>query len=152
MYRRILLARNFPKFAAIIGLGVLYCLISSCAPDQRPPPTATVMPPASPTAALPCEQELIPPQIMEIQPAEPAAGSEVKVIGSGGYIQDTCGGYIEGAREFKLYLDHEPIGALSCYVNHCEGNLTLPGTLVVGSHCLAVEANTCEFEFQVVTK
>jgi hypothetical protein len=89
---------------------------------------------------------------MEIQPAEPAAGSELKVIGSGGYIQDTCGGYIEGARESKLYLDHEPIGDLSCYVNRCEGNLTLPATLTNGPHCLSVEANACEFEFQVVTE
>jgi hypothetical protein len=89
---------------------------------------------------------------MEIQPAEPAAGSELKVIGSGGYIQDTCGGYIEGARESKLYLDHEPIGDLSCYVNRCEGNLTLPATLTNGPQCLSVEANACEFEFQVVTE
>jgi hypothetical protein len=101
------------------------------------------------TATIQCEQTLIGPTIMEIQPAEPMAGSEITVIGSGGYIQDTCGGYIEGAREFKLYLDHEPIGDLVCYVNHCEGKLTLPGTLTVGQHCLSVETGMCEFEFQV---
>lgn len=89
---------------------------------------------------------------MEIQPAEPAAGSEIKVVGSGGYIQDTCGSYLEGAREFKLYLDHEPIGDLSCYVNRCEGTLTLPGTFTTGPHCLSVEASTCEFEFEVTTE
>jgi hypothetical protein len=80
------------------------------------------------------------------------AGSEINVIGSGGYIQDTCGGYIEGAREFKLYLDHEPVGDLTCYVNRCERKLTLPGTLTAGQHCLSVEAGTCEFEFQVGVK
>jgi hypothetical protein len=89
---------------------------------------------------------------MEIQPAEPNAGSEIKVIGSGGYIQDTCGGYIEGAREFKLYVDQELVGDLSCYVNRCEGKLTLPNTLTVGQHCLSVEAGTCEFDFQVVAQ
>jgi hypothetical protein len=104
------------------------------------------------TATVSCEQTLVAPTIREIQPVEPAAGSEIKIMGSGGYIQDTCGGYIEGAREFKLHLDREPIGALSCYVNHCEGNLTLPATLTNGPHCLSVEADTCEFEFQVVTE
>jgi hypothetical protein len=104
------------------------------------------------TATIPCEQTLVAPTIMEIQPAEPMAGSEINVIGSGGYIQDTCGGYIETAREFKLYLDQEPIGDLSCYVNRCEGKLALPSTLTVGRHCLSVEAGTCQFEFQVVAK
>jgi hypothetical protein len=144
-----LLARNIPRFAAIIWLGVLYCLISSCAPEQPPPSTATVIAPASSPATLSCEQELIPPQIIEVRPAEPSAGSEVKVIGSGGYIRDSCGGYMEGARDFKLHLDHEPIGALSCYVNHCEGTFTLPGRFAAGSHCLSMEADLCEFEFQV---
>jgi len=110
------------------------------------------MPPPSPTSMLPCEQELIPPQIMEIQPTEPEVGSEIKVIGSGGYTQDTCGGYMEGSKVFKLHLDNEPVGDLSCYVNRCEGNLTLPSTLTVGPHCLSVEADTCEFEFQVTAK
>jgi hypothetical protein len=104
------------------------------------------------TATVPFEQTLVTPTIIEIQPAQPMASGEIHVSGSGGYIQDTCGGYIEGAREFKLYLDHEPVGDLTCYVNRCEGKLTLPGTLTVGSHCLSLEAGTCEFEFQVVTR
>jgi hypothetical protein len=104
------------------------------------------------TATVPCEQTLVTPTILEIQPAEPVAGGEINVIGSGGYIQDTCGGFIEGARAFELFLDHEPIGELSCYVNRCEGKLTLPDPLTAGMHCLSVEAGTCEFEFQVVAK
>jgi hypothetical protein len=103
-------------------------------------------------ATVPCEQTLVTPTIIEIQPAEPTTDSEINVIGSGGYIQDPCGGYIEGARAFELYLDHEPVGDLACYVNHCEGKVPLPGTLTVGTHCLSVEADACEFEFQVVTK
>lgn len=136
-----------------VWLGTLLCLISACVPEQTTPPdTLTPTPLLMVTATVPCEQTLIPPVIMEIQPAEPAAGSEIKIIGSGGYIRDTCGGYIEGAREFKLHLDNEPVGDLSCYVNRCEGNLTLPSTLTVGPHCLSVEGGTCEFEFQVGTK
>jgi len=113
---------------------------------MTPSPLLTV------TATVPCEQTLVVPTIMEIQPAEPISGGEILVIGSGGYIQDSCGGYIEGAREFKLYLDQEPIGDLSCYVNRCEGKLTLPSTVTVGPHCLSVETATCEFEFEVVAE
>jgi len=158
MHRRIFLTSEATKLALFrercfaAWMAVFLYLISACVPNQPQLSTATVIPPASPTATLPCEQELIPPQIMEIQPAEPAAGSEIKIIGFGGYIQDTCGGYFEGAREFKLHLDREPIGALSCYVNRCEGSLTLPATLTSGAHCLSVEPDTCEFEFQVVIK
>jgi hypothetical protein len=89
---------------------------------------------------------------MEIQPAEPSAGSEINVIGSGGYVQDTCGGYNEGARDFKLYLDQKPVGDLACYVNRCEGKVILPSTLPVGTHCLSVEADACEFEFQLTAQ
>ena len=140
------------RFTVLILFEMLLIVTTACAPEQLPLSTATVMPPSSPTATLSCEQELIPPQIMEIQPAEPEAGSEIKVIGSGGYIRDSCGGYIEGARSFKLHLDNETIGDLVCYVNRCEGKLTLPGTLAVGAHCLSVEAGTCEFEFATVAK
>jgi hypothetical protein len=113
---------------------------------MTPTPLLTV------TATVHCEQTLVAPTITEIQPAEPTAGSEINVIGSGGYIQDSCGGYDEGARDFKLHLDHEPIADLSCYVNRCEGRLTLPNPLTVGTHCLSVEADTCEFEFQVTAR
>jgi hypothetical protein len=144
----------FPhRFAVLILSGALLLIMTACAPEQVtvqntviPTPLLTV------TATVSCEQTLVAPAIMEIQPPEPIAGREVTVIGSGGYIQDTCGGYFEGAREFKLYMDHEPVGDLVCYVNRCEGKLALPGTLAIGQHCLSMAADTCEFEFQVVTK
>ena len=66
------------------------------------------------------------PKIGEVQPAEIKAGSEVTVIASGGYLKDNCGGFIEGARDYKLYFDDEPIADLSCYVNHCEAKFELP--------------------------
>ena len=142
-----------PRFAVVVLLGAFLLVTTACAPEQTPPPnTMTPSPLLTATATVPCEQTLVTPTLMEIQPAQPMAGGEIHVIGSGGYIQDTCGGYIEGAREFKLYLDQEPVGDLSCYVNRCEGKLTLPGTLTVGTHGLSVEAEACEFEIQVVTK
>jgi hypothetical protein len=123
-------------------------VITACAPEQMTSPNAaTATPPVPMTATVPCEQTLVPPQITEIQPAQAIPGSEINVIGSGGFIRDTCGGYIEGSRVFKLYLDNEPIGDLSCYVNHCEGKLTLSSTISSGSHCLSVEPDNCQFEF-----
>ena len=104
------------------------------------------------TATIQCKQELILPQIMEIRPAQARPGGEIEVIGAGGYVRDSCGGYVEGARTFELYLDNELLGDLSCYVNHCEGKLTMPSTLSEGSHCLSVETDKCQFEFQVTTE
>ena len=132
---------------------ILLSVMSACASEQTAPlHTATAMSSPSVTGTAECEQELIPPQIMEIQPAEPRLGSEINVIGSGGYVQDNCGGYIEGSKVFRVYLDHELIGDLSCYVNHCEGKFTLPATLSIGSHCLSVEIGTCQFEFQTIAQ
>jgi hypothetical protein len=88
---------------------------------------------------------------MEIQPPQPMAGSEITIIGSGGYLQDSCGGFMEGDRSFRLYLDNEPLGDVSCYVNRCEGKVTLPNTIATGAHCLSTEPDTCPFEFQVAT-
>jgi hypothetical protein len=101
------------------------------------------------TAPVPCEQELVLPQVMEIEPAQANPGSEITVIGSGGYVQDSCGGNLESAREFGLYLDNEYVSDLTCYVNHCEGKLVLPDTLSVGLHCLSAEIDECQFEFQI---
>jgi len=143
---------------AAVWLGIFLITIISCAPQQTTSPIAvTATPQIAATATVQCEQELILPRIVEIQSARPLPGDEITVIGSGGYVRDTCGGYIEGSRVFKLYLDNEAIGDLSCYVNHCEGKVTLPGTLSTGSHCLFAEAraltpNECQFEFQVTTE
>ena len=127
-------------------------VITACTPTETiPPDTTTPAALITVTATLPCEQTLVPPDIMEIQPAQPISGGEITVIGAGGYIQDSCGGFIEGSRSFILYLDDEPRGNLSCYVNRCEGKITLPGTLSAGTHCLSAELGGCQFEFQVRT-
>lgn len=97
-----------------------------------------------------CVETLIPTTITEIQPAQPSVGSEVTIMGSGGYIKDSCGGVNESARSFTLYLDAEPAGDFVCYVNHCELKLRLPDTLREGIHCLSTQKDACEHEFQVV--
>ena len=123
---------------------------AACTPSQSSPPSPTAFTPLPvTTTATACEQSLVPPEIREIQPAEPIAGSEITIIGSGGYLQDTCGGFIEGARFFKVYLDRKPLGDLSCYINRCEAKATLPDTISSGIHCLSAEPDECQFEFQI---
>jgi hypothetical protein len=133
----------------------LLLIMTACAADQPAipsPATATLLSETAPPT--PCAQELLPPQIIEIQPPLPRPGERLKVIASGGLIIDRCGGYIEGAKTFKLYLDgeREPIGELSCYINHCESKLALSEAISTGSHCLSVEKDKCQFEFQVTAQ
>jgi hypothetical protein len=90
--------------------------------------------------------------ITEIQPAQGVPGSEINVIGAGGYIRDSCGYYNESARTFHLYLDNELVGELLCYVNHCEGKTTLSIAIMPGTHCLSTKKDKCEFEFQVAAQ
>lgn len=89
------------------------------------------------------------PTITELRPAEAKPGGQVTVIASGGYVRDTCGGYHESAREFPVYLDDEPAGSLSCYVNHCEGRLQVPASAASGKHCLGVRKGSCQLELSV---
>jgi hypothetical protein len=98
-----------------------------------------------------CLEELVLPELTEVQPAQIIPGAEIKVIGTGGYLRDTCGGYNESARTFQLYFDNEPISTLDCYVNRCEGRLALPAETLPGSYCLSVEKDKCGLEIQVVS-
>jgi hypothetical protein len=93
--------------------------------------------------------ELVMPQIMEVQPAQVAAGDEVILIGSGGYLSCGAGGYVESARSFQLYLDGEPIGPMSCFVNHCEATLDVPESTTPGKHVISVEGGS-SLEIDVV--
>jgi len=99
-----------------------------------------------------CTEETMPPIIADVQPPLAVPGGEISVIGTGGYIQDSCGGFNESARMFKLYLDNESAGELLCYVNHCEVQIDLADTIASGLHCLSTQKDICEFEFQVVPK
>ena len=133
-------------FAIAVLSGVLLVGASACSPRQ-----STIVP-FPLTSATPCAQEEIGPKITEIRPAEIKPGSEVTVIATGGYFRDTCGGYHEDARTYKIYVDNEPIADLSCYVHHCEGKFVLPESIAVGSHCMGVQKGACQLELHVAAK
>ena len=96
-----------------------------------------------------CTEKTVPPIIADVQPPLAVPGDEITVIGTGGYMQDSCGGFNESARTFQLYLDNEAVGDLLCYVNHCEAKIILADTIASGLHCLSTQKDSCEFEFQV---
>ena len=128
--------------------------INSLTPTPAPPaltPATPLPPPTWTPAASDCILVEVPPQLSEVQPAQVAPGDEFTVMGSGGYLQDNCGGYIESAREFQLYFDGEPIGVLSCYVNHCEARLTTPANASPDVHCISVGEMGCEVNIQVTS-
>ena len=109
-------------------------------PEAPPSPT-----PASLQPIGDCSEEaggvLHQPVLVEVHPAEAAPGEQIKVIGSGGYVQ--CGAaYDESARSFQLYWDGEPIGEIGCYVNHCEQTVTVPDDAASGRHTLSAEGGS----------
>ncbi len=123
--------------------------LTACGTRTAPTQVPTIVPfPGTPTAQ--CALEEILPKIEEVQPEVIRPGSEVAVSASGGYLRDNCGGYIEGARMYKIYFDDEPVADLSCYVNHCEGKFTLAQSVTVGRHCMGVEKGSCQLEIDVV--
>lgn len=147
---------------------VLALMLAACLPANQTPASLTTSPnptlptsavstltqragalPSSETVTVQCFEELVPPTITEMQPAQGVPGGDIKVIGSGGYLRDECGGYNESARTFSLYLDNELVGELLCYVNRCEEEITLSSAITLGTHCLSTQKDKCEFEFQI---
>ncbi len=152
------------KVTILISMVIFILALQSCAsagvqPASSPvPPTldnSTRAPSINPTplAETPaCTEKMVLPVITEIQATPVLPGSEITITGRGGYIQDSCGGFNESARSFKLYLDDEPVGDLQCYVNHCETKIKLAGSITLAEHCLSTQQGTCEFRFQVGSK
>ncbi len=152
---------NLSKVTILISMVIFMLALQSCAsavvqPTSSPvPPTldnsaqGTSINPTPPVETPACTEKMVLPVITEIQPSPVQAGSEITVTGRGGYIQDSCGGFNESARSFKLYLDDEPVGDLQCYVNHCETKIKLSGSITVAEHCLSTRPHICEFRFQV---
>ncbi len=143
-------------FMVIFMLGLQSCASAVVQPTSSPVPPAldnsTRVPSINPTPLVEptvCAEKIVLPVITEIQPSPVLPGSEITVMGRGGYIQDSCGGYNESARSFKLYLDDEPVGDLQCYVNHCETKIKLAGSITLAEHCLSTQLHICEFRFQV---
>jgi hypothetical protein len=143
---------------ALVTLGILLAACSVMEPTISPKPSTA--PETAPTADSPtqlptvtttlaCSQQLIPPALLEARPAEPAPGGVVTIIGSGGYLQDNCGGVNESARAFKLYLDRNPAAEMTCYINHCEGKVTLDPAISPDQHCLSLQADGCDLKIQV---
>ena len=119
----------------------------NASPSHRSPAMGNVT--QTPAVTPQCTEKMVPPSIADVQPPLAVPGDEITVIGTGGYMQDSCGGFNEPARTFKLYLDNESVGDLLCYVNHCEAKIILADTIALGLHCLSTQKDSCEFEFQV---
>jgi hypothetical protein len=144
------------KNTALLLTALFIFAVSACASAGAQPEgavsTATFVSPAPSTATQPCQETIIQPTLTTVEPAQVLPGGTILVTAIGGYVQDSCGGINESARSFPLFLDQEPLGNLSCYVNHCETKFDLADTLDSGLHCLSVQKDTCEFEFEVVSK
>jgi hypothetical protein len=112
-----------------------------------PSPTPALS--ATAPEALNCVDELVPPQLVETEPTQITPGTELRVMGTGGYLLNSCGGFNESARNFPLYLDDQRVGELGCYINYCGGRFTLPGKTQPGAHCISTEVGRCELEIQV---
>jgi hypothetical protein len=144
---------GLPKVTALVMTMVFVLAIQSCSSPALDHPTQVS--PLTPTLLVEtpsCTEKTILPRITDIQPSPITAGSEITITGTGGYIQDSCGGINESARSFKLYLDKELVGDLLCYVNHCETKINVAETISSGSHCLSTQKDICEFQFQVASK
>ena len=146
----------------MVGVMLVALLLVGCeAPEATPTPlvpTVTPTPlvptdtPIPPTLTPECTPgsidtaELVWPQLHEVQPVQVAAGDQIKVIGSGGYLywwNDDCQkGYNESHRTFQLAFDGESVGSISCYVNHCEATLTVAADALPGTHTISVEGGS----------
>jgi hypothetical protein len=155
------------KSSIAIWPAALPLVLTACIRANLAPASATVLvpTPAVSTPTLPpgvqltdvtetgqCLGKMVPPTITDVKPAEGAPGSEIQVIGSGGYLRDACGGYNESAKTFNLYIDNELAGELQCYVNHCEGKITLSTKITPGNHCLSVQKDVCEIELHIAER
>lgn len=155
------MSSNLSKVTILISMLIFILALQSCAsavvqPTSSPgSPTSdksTQTPSLNPTPLVEtpaCTEKMVLPVITGIQPSPVLPGSEITITGKGGYIQDSCGGFNESARSFKLYLDKEPVGDLVCYVNHCETKINLPDSITLEEHCLSTQMSICEFRFQV---
>ncbi len=86
------------------------------------------------------------PTLITLDPETPGADTQVKVLGYGGYLftppsREQPGQINESARDFDLYFDGEVAGTLSCYVNRCEGTLTVPDDAEPGRHAITTEGS-----------
>jgi hypothetical protein len=112
---------------------------------QQPPP----LPTPQPSECSPTEAEIIWPELQAVQPEQILAGGEIIIIASGGY-QIECGNfYNESQRLFAVHISNEPVGSLSCMVNHCEAKLKVPVDLMPGTHTISAEGGS-QIEIEII--
>ena len=152
---------NLSKLMVVVSLTIFILALQSCASTAVQPAasdassafdssTQVSLTESTPSVETPaCTEETVFPIITDVQPSPAQPGSEITITGTGRYVQDSCGGINESARSFQLYLDDEPVGDLSCYVNHCESKISLASSIESKSHCLSTQPGVCEFQFQV---
>lgn len=109
---------------------ILLCITACQSTNLTPTPTATE------------ESRLIYPTLIALEPAEASPGETVKVSASGGYMQIGESGYDESARSFDLLFDEEIIGELSCYVNACFADISVPEDASMGEHTISTEGGS----------
>jgi hypothetical protein len=133
---------------------ILSAILAACTliGMESPTPTSTTILPTLAPAATECPWELIPPAFTQIKSNPVTAGKQFKLVGSGGYLRDSCGGVNESARSFDVYLDDQTIGEIMCYVNHCEGDFILPPDTQAGTHCISTKPGACDLEIQVAIR
>lgn len=152
---------NSSKVTVVISTTIFLLALQSCTsavvqPIASPVPAtldnemkASPIPPTPFIETPACAEKMLPPIITDVQPSPVLPGSEITIMGTGGYIEDSCGGINESARAFKLYLDDELVGDFLCYINRCETKITLADSIVAKSHCLSTQKGVCEFQLQV---
>lgn len=105
--------------------------------------------------AFPTEEaQIVWPSFLPIEIEEVRSGDDLEIMASGGFLQwdNECGVSInESAREFLLFIDGEPSGNISCYVNVCRVTLFIPVDTPPGTHTLSVEGGS-SLDFEVVDR
>ena len=64
------------------------------------------------------------------------------ISGSGGYLFVSPGTFIEDSRNFDVFFDGELAGSVTCYANHCQGEIGVPETAILGEHTITVEGGS----------
>ncbi len=86
--------------------------------------------------------EMVWPTLLNADPEVARPGQRVEILGQGGYLFTPPSGYDESARGFEIYFDGELAGEISCYVNRCEGEVTVPAGVYEGRHAITSEGGS----------
>jgi len=129
---------------ALLLLGA--CRAAPGFPVDTPTPSAPGESECNWELAYPTEEAIIEwPSLLPIEIETVLPGDELEITAFGGYLRwdDACGELIdESARQFRIFIDGEPIGNISCYVNVCRVRITIPIDTLPGMHSLSVEGGS----------